>query len=87
MRPRRTAPPRPWPSRRQRRCRTWRGWRRARWPSRSAAPIIAHLDGHKPLAAIAEAVRMDWLAFSTLFAPVHTHLTGFNLLRYSKSLR
>jgi SAM-dependent methyltransferase len=54
---------------------------------KSAAPIIAHLDGHKPLAAIAEAVRLDWLAFSTLFAPVHTHLTGFNLLRYSKSLR
>lgn len=54
---------------------------------KSAARIIAMLDGHRPLDGIAEALRMDWLGFSTLFAPVHAQLTGFNLLRYSKTLR
>ena len=54
---------------------------------KTAARIVAMLDGHRPLAGIAEALRMDWLGFSTLYAPVHTQLTGFNLLRYSKTLR
>ncbi len=53
---------------------------------KSAARIVAILDG-RPLAGIAEALGIDWLGFSTLYAPVHTQLTGFNLLRYSKTLR
>lgn len=54
---------------------------------RSAAQTVAMLDGRRPLAALAEALRMDWFGFSAVMAPVHAQLTGFNLLRYSKSLR
>jgi SAM-dependent methyltransferase len=50
---------------------------------RQAAPILRLLDGRRPLGAVAQAARLDWLAFSSLYRPVHDALTGHGLLFYS----
>ena len=54
---------------------------------RSAAPLIAWIDGDRGLGEIAAAARLDWLAFSSAWAPVHRALTGFNFLHYSRGAR
>ncbi|HUF85911.1 MAG TPA: class I SAM-dependent methyltransferase [Thermohalobaculum sp.] len=54
---------------------------------RSAAPLIALIDGRRPLGEIAAAARLDWLAFAAAWAPVHRALTGFNFLHYSRRAR
>jgi SAM-dependent methyltransferase len=53
---------------------------------RSAAPLIAAIGG-RSLRQIAEAARLDWLAFGAAWGPVHRALTGFNLLHYSRGAR
>ncbi|HSF96380.1 MAG TPA: class I SAM-dependent methyltransferase [Thermohalobaculum sp.] len=53
---------------------------------RAAAPLIAAIGG-RSLGRIAEAVRLDWLAFGAAWAPVHRALTGFNILHYSEGAR
>lgn len=54
---------------------------------RSAAPLIARIDGRRSLGEIAAARRLDWLAFAAAWAPVHRGLTGFNFLHYSRGAR
>jgi SAM-dependent methyltransferase len=53
---------------------------------RNLATLIAAI-GERSLGEIAEAARLDWLTFSTAWAPVHRALTGFNLLHYSEGAR
>jgi SAM-dependent methyltransferase len=50
---------------------------------RNTAPILRLLDGRRPLGAVAQAARLDWLAFSSLFRPAHDALCGHGLLLYS----
>jgi SAM-dependent methyltransferase len=50
---------------------------------KNAAPILRLLDGRRPLGAVAQAAKLDWLAFSAVFRPVHDALTGHGLLYYS----
>lgn len=52
---------------------------------RTAAALVAAIDGRRSLAQIAGPG--DWLAFSAQWAPVHRALTGFNLLHYSRMAR
>lgn len=54
---------------------------------RSAAPLIARIDGRRSLGEIAAAQRLDWFAFAAAWAPVHRGLTGFNFLHYSRGAR
>ena len=54
---------------------------------RSAAPLIAQVDGRRSLGQIAAVARLDWLAFAAAWAPVHKALTGFNFLHYSRGAR
>jgi len=53
---------------------------------RAAAPLIGAIGG-RSLGQIAEAARLDWLAFGAAWGPVHRGLTGFNLLHYSEGAR
>lgn len=53
---------------------------------KTAAPLIARLDG-RPLGMIAREARMDWLAFAQAFGPVWRGLTSVNLLHCSAGLR
>ena len=53
--------------------------------AKQAARVIALMDG-RPLGDIAKQARLDWLAFSQAWGPVHRELTGVNLLRYSRKL-
>jgi SAM-dependent methyltransferase len=53
--------------------------------AKQAARLIALMDG-RPLGDIAKQARLDWLAFSQAWGPVHRELTGVNLLRYSREL-
>lgn len=54
---------------------------------RGAGPLLALADGRLRLGEIARARKLDWIAFSALWRPAHEALTGFNLLRYSESMR
>jgi SAM-dependent methyltransferase len=54
---------------------------------RSAAPLVARIDGRRSLGAIAAGAGLDWLAFSAAWAPVHGGLTSFNFLHYSRGAR
>lgn len=54
---------------------------------RPAAALIALADGRRSLGRIADAARLDWLAFAAAWAPVHRGLAGFNLLHYSRGAR
>lgn len=53
---------------------------------RAAAPVIAAIGGRN-LGQIAQAARLDWVAFGAAWGPVHRALTGFNLLHYSEGAR
>ena len=50
----------------------------------SAAPFLRRLGG-RSLGQIAEGT--DWMAFQSVWGPVHRTLTGFNLLHYSQGAR
>lgn len=50
---------------------------------RSTAPLIRLMDGRRKLGAVAQAARLDWIAFSAAFRPVHDLLTGHGLMLYS----
>jgi SAM-dependent methyltransferase len=52
-----------------------------------SADLIALADGRMQLGQIAAAKGLDWVAFATLWQPVHDALTGFNLMRYSEGIR
>lgn len=52
---------------------------------RDAAPLLALLDGRRRLGEVAQALRLDWLAFAARYAPVHRTLTGFGLMLYSET--
>jgi SAM-dependent methyltransferase len=54
---------------------------------RAAAPLIGAIGGGRSLREIADSARLDWLAFSAAWGPVHRGLTGFNLLHYSQGAR
>ncbi len=54
---------------------------------RSAAPLIARIDGTRSLGRIAAAAGLDWLAFASAWGPVHRALTDFNFLHYSRGAR
>jgi SAM-dependent methyltransferase len=53
---------------------------------RTAAPLLRLLDGRRTLGEAAAALRLDWLAFHALFAPVERRLTGLGLLLYSEGM-
>jgi hypothetical protein len=50
---------------------------------RGAAPLIAAIDGRRSLAQIAQAARVDPLAFGGLWAPVERELVAWGLMLYS----
>lgn len=50
---------------------------------REAAPVLRLMDGRRPLGAIAQALRQDWIAFAAAYAPLHAALTGHGALLYS----
>jgi SAM-dependent methyltransferase len=54
---------------------------------RATAPLIGAIGGGRSLREIADAARLDWLAFGAAWGPVHRGLTGFNLLHYSQGAR
>lgn len=54
-------------------------------PKRAGA-LIALADGGLQLGQIAQMRGLDWIAFSSLWAPVDEALTGFNLLHYSEGM-
>ncbi len=53
---------------------------------KGSAAALRLMDGRRRLGEIAEALGLDWIAFSTLYAPVHRTLTGFGSLLYSERL-
>lgn len=50
---------------------------------REAAPVLRVMDGTRPLGAIAQALRQDWIGFAAAYAPLHAALTGHGALLYS----
>ncbi len=52
---------------------------------KSAAPILRLLDGRRRLGEIAQALRIDWLAFASAFAPIDRRLTGLGMLLYAET--
>jgi SAM-dependent methyltransferase len=54
---------------------------------RASAPLIGAIGGGRSLREIADAARLDWLAFGAAWGPVHRGLAGFNLLHYSQGAR
>ncbi|MEM7506376.1 MAG: methyltransferase [Pseudomonadota bacterium] len=55
--------------------------------AKGSAPMIAAIDGRKPLSEIAKTVGLDWLVFLQHWGAVSQALTGFNLLHYSRGAR
>ena len=53
----------------------------------SAAPIFRAIDGRRSLGEIAEAVKLDPIAFNTLWGPISRRLVAYGLLWYSRILR
>lgn len=54
---------------------------------RETAPLVGLLDGRRPLGRVAQALGLDWIAFSAAFAPVARTLTGWGLLHFSRTFR
>ncbi|MBF9032028.1 methyltransferase [Rhodobacterales bacterium HKCCE3408] len=52
-----------------------------------AARAIAHIDGRRNLAEIAEATGLDPVAFSSIWRPLSEALTQYGLMYYSRLLR
>ena len=50
---------------------------------KSAARIVAAMDGHRRLRDIATAAQLDWFVMSRALADLNRTLGGFNLVRYS----
>ena len=64
-----------------------RGAGKTRLPlSRDAAPLLAAIDGRKPLAALAQAARLDPFAFNALWRPAERVLVASGILLYSRLL-
>lgn len=55
--------------------------------AKGAAPMIAGIDGKRPLSEIAKMAGLDWLVFLQHWGAVSQALTGFNLLHYSQGAR
>ena len=51
---------------------------------REAAALVRLLDGRRRLGEVAQALRLDWLAFAAQFAPIHRTFSGHGLLLYSE---
>ena len=51
---------------------------------KSAARIVAGLNGRRSLADLREASRLDVIAFNAAWTPVEKALTGAGLLHYSR---
>ena len=54
---------------------------------KSAAPLLAGIDGRRSLADLAQGARLDPLAFGATWAPVSRALCGWGLMLYSGLLR
>ncbi|MDI3337367.1 class I SAM-dependent methyltransferase [Defluviimonas aestuarii] len=54
--------------------------------SRDVAPLLAGIDGRKPLSALAQAARLDPLAFNALWRPAERILVQAGILLYSRLL-
>ncbi|WP_425050533.1 class I SAM-dependent methyltransferase [Psychromarinibacter sp. S121] len=54
--------------------------------NRQAAPLIAAVDGRRPLSVIAQGCRLDPIRFAGLWGPVEKALSGFGQLHYSTLL-
>ena len=52
-----------------------------------AAPLLAGVNGRRSLAQIASGAKVDPIAFSALWGPVETALSGWGLLLYSNLLK
>ncbi|MCB2136767.1 MAG: class I SAM-dependent methyltransferase [Rhodobacteraceae bacterium] len=64
-----------------------RGAEKSRIPiSQGAAPILAGIDGRRPLALIAATAKLDSFAFAAVWRPVERVLTASGLLLYSRLL-
>ncbi|WP_049642939.1 class I SAM-dependent methyltransferase [Candidatus Rhodobacter oscarellae] len=53
---------------------------------KSAAGIVAGVNGRRNLAALRQAAKMDPIAFGAAWGPVETALTGLGMLHYSRVL-
>ncbi|WP_432639608.1 hypothetical protein [Albidovulum sp.] len=51
-----------------------------------AAPLLAGIDGRKPLAALTSAARLDPFAFNALWRPAERRLVEAGILLYSRLL-
>lgn len=54
--------------------------------SRDVAPLLAGIDGRKPLSALAQAARLDPFAFNALWRPAERILVQAGILLYSRLL-
>ena len=52
----------------------------------AAAPLIAMIDGRKPLGAIQQRAGLDAIAFATRWGPVERALCGYGQMHYSRLL-
>jgi hypothetical protein len=43
------------------------------------------MDGRRTLGQIAQALRLDWLAFAAAYAPVDRRLSGLGMLLYAET--